>query len=473
MMRAARDDRRLLGLPALALAPATGSLSAAAQSGSEAVVCVGSETRTLATNPIRRVYTEDMEVVYRTGVDIGQRAQVERALSSELGSYPEVWCAWSDPGDDHAVIVGYTGVIRQDMTVDPEDPRFQAFGVGFGTDFDAAEAQATTINQRFSSRNHGSGYGVLLRERWSVAAAVAAEVSAPEPNLPEGRICTEVYSPDSGWMELAHLPGCYLWNPNPRESVTVTWSRGCSNGLAQGNGRVQWYQNDELIQIWETRLQGGRPDGPFRQRSGDGGLEAEGRQVNGERSGTWTFFYEGRDDDLVRRIGPYVDGEPHGTWTEFYDDGDRAEGPYVNGERHGTWTIYDPSGNQSESVRFEDGRRVGGSGSAVEAGVVPTVTSLQVASRRLGRLQGLCLDADASARNRGARFERGTMRGWEEYNRAARAVSSPHARVRAARVGYSARSRSLCAGPATQPSSPFYSRSTHPDILRANDRSQR
>ena len=48
--------------------------------------------------------------------------------------------------------------------MDPEHPRFQAFSVGFGTDFDAAETQATTINQRFSSQSDGSGYEVLLRE---------------------------------------------------------------------------------------------------------------------------------------------------------------------------------------------------------------------------------------------------------------------------------------------------------------------
>ena len=119
-----------VSLLALSLALAATSLPAAAQSGSEAVVCVGSERRTLATNPIRRVYTEDMEIVYRIGADIGQRDQVERDLSSDLGSYPEVWCAWSDPWDDHAVIISYTGVIRQDLTVDPEDPRFQAFSVG-------------------------------------------------------------------------------------------------------------------------------------------------------------------------------------------------------------------------------------------------------------------------------------------------------------------------------------------------------
>ena len=183
-----RHNPPIVSLLALALVLAAGFLPAAAQSGSEAVVCVGSETRTLQTNPIRRVYTEDMEIVYRIGVDIGQRDQMERTLSSELGSYPEVWCAWSDPGDDHAVIISYTGVIRQDLTVDPDDPRFQAFSVGFGTDFDAAETQATTISQRFSSQSDGSGYEVLLRETWSVAEGVVTEVSAPEPNLPEGEI---------------------------------------------------------------------------------------------------------------------------------------------------------------------------------------------------------------------------------------------------------------------------------------------
>ena len=39
-----------------------------------------------------------MEIVYRIGADVGQRDQVERTVSSELGSYPEVWCAWSGGG---------------------------------------------------------------------------------------------------------------------------------------------------------------------------------------------------------------------------------------------------------------------------------------------------------------------------------------------------------------------------------------
>lgn len=179
-MNVTQLNRPIMCLLVPAVALVAGSPPATAQVGSEAVVCVGSERRTLATNPIRRVYTEDMEVVYRIGVDIGQRDQVEHDLSSDLASYPEVWCAWSDPGDDHAVIISYTGVIRQDLTVDPEDPRFQAFSVGFGADSDAAETQATTIDQRFSCRNDGSGYEVLLQEMWSVAEGMVARSPVPD-----------------------------------------------------------------------------------------------------------------------------------------------------------------------------------------------------------------------------------------------------------------------------------------------------
>ena len=304
MIEVTRHYRLTMSLVALALVVAT-SLPAAAQSGSEAVVCVGSENRIHQGNPIRRFYTEDMEVMCRIGVDIGQHDQIERTLGSELGSYPEVWCARSDPRDDHAVIISYTGVIGQDLTVDPEDPSFRAFSVSLGTDFDAAETHATTISQRFNSQSDGSGFEVLVRETWGVAAEVATEVSAPKPNRPEGRTCTEVHSPDSYWMELADRSGRHVWNPQPRENVTVTWSGGYSNNLAEEDARVRWCQNDELIQFWETRLQAGRADGPFVQRRDDRAVEAEGQNVSGDATGTWTFQWA----DGSRDTGRYVNGE--------------------------------------------------------------------------------------------------------------------------------------------------------------------
>ena len=413
VMRAARDNRRIVTLLALALAVAATSLPASAQSGSEAVVCVGSERRTLATNPIRRVYTEDMEIVYRIGADISQRDQIERDLSSELGSYPEVWCAWSDPGDNHAVIISYTGVIRQDLTVDPEDPRFQAFSVGFGTGFDAAEMQATTINQRFSSQSDGSGYEVLLRETWSVAEGVVEAVSVPEPSRPDGPICTGRASSEGCWAAISNHPGCYLWNPGPREGFSANWSGECVQGFAEGRGEVTWRWNDGSATD-SGLLRGGRREG-FHVIDWSNGERYEGSYVNDKRQGTWTFIWE----DGARDVGPYVNGEQHGNWAISFGDGSRGEGPYVhgemhgtwtivhegrsddlvrevgpyvNGERHGTWTGYDQSGNRLGTVRFENGRRVGGSGSALEAGATATVAPLHLGSPAAWTLECELLD---------------------------------------------------------------------------------
>lgn len=336
-----------------------------------------------------------MEIVYRIGADIGQRDQVERDLSSDLGSYPEVWCAWSDPGDDHAVIVSYTGVIRQDLTVDPEDPRFQAFSVGFGTDFDAAETQATTINQRFSSQSDGSGYEVLLRETWSVADGSVAERPAAvggERGIspPDGPICTARASSEGCWAEISNPPGCYLWNPGPREGFSANWSGECVEGFAEGRGEVAWRWNDGSATD-SGLFQRGRREG-FHVINWSDGERYEGSYVDDERQGTWTFIWE----NGTRDVGPMVDDERHGTWTVTFDDGSRGEGPYVNGQKHGTWpryhegrddnvvrevgpyvnderygawTGYDASGNVVGTLRFENGRHVGSSGSALEVGV--------------------------------------------------------------------------------------------------------
>ncbi len=83
-----------------------GSFPAAAQSGPSAVVCVGSERKTLeSSNPVRRVITEDVAVVYRVGVGDDDREGMEQSLLGELGDPAEVSCTWSDPGDN------YTGLL--------------------------------------------------------------------------------------------------------------------------------------------------------------------------------------------------------------------------------------------------------------------------------------------------------------------------------------------------------------------------
>ena len=77
--------------------------------------------------------------------------------------------------------------------------------MGFGEDFDEAETQATTISQRFSSQNDGSGYEVLLRETWSVAEGALAADGGRGFSPPEGPICTGDGSPRTQPVCLGHL----------------------------------------------------------------------------------------------------------------------------------------------------------------------------------------------------------------------------------------------------------------------------
>ena len=166
-------------------------LPASAQQQLAAVVCVGSELETLAgTGPVRRVLRRDTELVYRVGVNLADQAQVERSVTAELGTASEVSCAWSSAGQNHLIVVSYQGVVRGDLTIDPEDPRYQSFSVGYGTDWEEAEQFATRVNDRFATNYDGNGYEVLVRETWGVGGAVAAGTGvgtgAPEPGTGVG-----------------------------------------------------------------------------------------------------------------------------------------------------------------------------------------------------------------------------------------------------------------------------------------------
>ena len=280
---------------------ATGT-AASAQQPLGSVVCVASELESLAgSGPVRRVIRRDTELVYRVGVGLSSQDEVERGLRTELGAAGEIWCAWSEPEQSHVVVVSYNGVVREDLTIDPEDLRYQSFAVGYGTSWEEAERWATTLNDRFATNYDGDGYEVLLRETWGVARS--------QPDLPGEEICTGDYSPEGCWMEITNLPGCYLWNPFPADDETVMWSGECSEGFAHGRGETTWYQNDEVSET-----------------------------------------------DVGLRQG----GLSEGFWVISDPDGSRSEGSFVDGLRHGVWTYFDEDGGELGTITWDNGRRVGG-----------------------------------------------------------------------------------------------------------------
>lgn len=261
---------------------------------------------------------------------------------------------------------------------------------------------------------------------------------------PGGPICTGRASSEGCWAEISNLPGCYLWNPGPREGFSANWSGECSDGFAEGLEEVSWSWNDGSSSETGRMASGTRASYVNGERQATWRFLCEGREsgfrreedpyVNGERHGTWTEYYEGHSADLVRAVGLWVNGERHGTWVFHYGDGNQGGGPYVNGERHGTWifflpegrddnvarevgpyvnddehgtwTGYDASGRVVGTMRFENGRRVGGSRSAVEAAAAATVTSLQVASPSCWPQLTLLGSIGAPAARRGQRSSR-------------------------------------------------------------------
>ena len=337
-----RTTPRFWTVAAVALAPLGGPDSAKALQSLGSVVCVASQLEILATSgPVRRVIQQDTEVVYRVGVSLADQEEVERGLRDELGAAGEIRCAWSQPEHSHVVVVSYNGVVRQDLTIDLADPRYQSFAVGYGTSWEEAERAATTLNDRFATNYDGDGYEVLVRETWGVARTAA--------NLPVEEICSGDYSPEACWMEIANHPGCYLWNPFPVDDESVGWSGQCSEGLAHGSGDVTWYENGEVSQT------------------------VSGLKRRGKSEGITVI----RDADGSRSEGAFVDDSPHGVWTYFDQDGQEmftisylvlggatvsaslsASDPVRDNESHyDTWTVTARSGQRlvivMESAEFD------------------------------------------------------------------------------------------------------------------------
>ena len=74
---------------------------------------------------------------------------------------------------------------------------------------------------------------------------------------------------------------CKIWNPEPQPNESVTWSGGCTDGLASGNGVLKWTEN-------------GKPD-----------VEFDGRYEHGKRNGHGIII----TPDGMRMEGVWVDDQ--------------------------------------------------------------------------------------------------------------------------------------------------------------------
>ena len=117
------------------------------------------------------------------------------------------------------------------------------------------------------------------------------------------------------WQKLENSPGCVVWNKNPVEQETVTWSGACANGKAQGRGTVVWLFVE---------------DGEWKQDNYEGEMKDGMMHGHGVYVAIGHSRYEGDyKDDKRHGHGVYVWG-PDSEWA-----GDRYEGDYKDGKQHG------------------------------------------------------------------------------------------------------------------------------------------
>ena len=154
------------------------------------------------------------------------------------------------------------------------------------------------------------------------------------------------------WMEVTGQAGCYVWNGNLMTDETVTWTGGCSEGRAQGEGTLKWVWEDgeKTSESTGSLTDGKRHHGQWVIRDADGDVQ-EGPYVDGKMHGQWVLRYA--EGDVQE--GPYVDGKRHGQWVIRDADGDVGEGPYVDGKMHGQWVIRDADGDVGEGP-YVDGK---------------------------------------------------------------------------------------------------------------------
>ena len=188
------------------------------------------------------------------------------------------------------------------------------------------------------------------------AQPAQAATLPPVPILPTGisagDTCVGKAEGSLCWMELENQPGCHVWNGNLQPDETVTWSAGCADGLAEGDGTVTWRYGDGKSETNTGRLQTGKMHGHWVLRLANGGVQ-EGSFVHGKKHGHWIL----RTALGGVQEGPIVDGKKHGHWVLRFFYGEVHEGSYVDDKQHGRWIGRTAEGRIFETI-WEYGKEV-------------------------------------------------------------------------------------------------------------------
>ena len=216
--------------------------------------------------------------------------------------------------------------------------------------------------------------GLPEQTRDALSDALGVKGAAPAVALkPE---CAGAAKGTPCWKDVAHEPGCRVWDDHYVPRQTVTWSGTCSGGVADGQGYLKWSSGGKETHTGTGTLSNGKMHGRWVVRYAEGEVH-EGAYVDGKRHGRWVArdadgdvgempYVDGKlhGRGVLRRAngevheGTFVDGKAHGQWVVRHASGTVEEGPVVEGKRHGRWVQRNAKGSVGEGL-YVDGERHG------------------------------------------------------------------------------------------------------------------
>lgn len=131
-------------------------------------------------------------------------------------------------------------------------------------------------------------------------------------------------TPQPGWIADARN-GCRVWNSSPSPNETITWSGACQNGVTQGRGVLQWFENGKPKSRYEGEFRDGKYNGRAVLTTADGN-RYEGEFRDGKFNGRGVMTAAGG-----RYEGEFRDGRPNGQGTYAGRTGNVYAGTWTNG----------------------------------------------------------------------------------------------------------------------------------------------
>lgn len=155
-------------------------------------------------------------------------------------------------------------------------------------------------------------------------------------------LSSTLHAEDVAWIKDQN--GCGIANPNPQAKESVTWSGGCKDGAAHGQGILQWFEDGSPTARYEGELESGWAEGAGALNTPDG-VSYKGDWKRSREHG------EGRMEwpNGAWYQGEWRDGKPNGYGQYRTPDGKLVTGKFVDGQ-------FEPAPNEEQPVTDDQSR---------------------------------------------------------------------------------------------------------------------